>query len=237
MHDQNEIGEQLTGKKSNQFLYISLYGLSSGSDIDDQIFQQLHPILASKGVAVAGKIAKGLINLGLKINLDSDGALQATADSKIPEVPLKPFISDFKKRVLIFDDLERCNMPIELVLGYINSFVEHQGSKVIIVANDDEIEAGLIDNEQKEDSKYHRIKEKVIGKSFVVESDSVLVMQSLIEECTEQAKKFMQELKNLCLEVFYIVEKSTGKRNYRAFGHVLRDLEYLWPRIIEHKQA
>ena len=44
-----------------------------------------------------------------------------------------------KNSILIFDDLERCNCSINEILGYINSFVEHEKMKVIIVANQDEI--------------------------------------------------------------------------------------------------
>ena len=41
--------------------------------------------------------------------------------------------------ILIFDDLERCKIPINDLLGYINQFVEHLNLKVIIVANEKEI--------------------------------------------------------------------------------------------------
>jgi len=41
--------------------------------------------------------------------------------------------------ILIFDDLERCNMNVNEILGYINSFVEHDKVKTLIVANQKEI--------------------------------------------------------------------------------------------------
>ena len=44
-----------------------------------------------------------------------------------------------KDSILIFDDLERCNCPVNEILGYINTYVEHDGMKVIIVANQKEI--------------------------------------------------------------------------------------------------
>jgi hypothetical protein len=46
-------------------------------------------------------------------------------------------------------------------LGYINEFVEHEDRKVIIVANEKEIRGG---------DDYARIREKVIGKSFEIQS-------------------------------------------------------------------
>lgn len=47
-----------------------------------------------------------------------------------------------KNSILIFDDLERCACPINELLGYINSFVEHENMKVIVVANQKEIRNG-----------------------------------------------------------------------------------------------
>lgn len=45
-------------------------------------------------------------------------------------------ISDY---IIIFDDLERCEMPINEILGYINDYVEHRNVKCVIVANEQEI--------------------------------------------------------------------------------------------------
>ena len=48
-----------------------------------------------------------------------------------------------RESILIFDDLERCDCPANEILGYINSFVEHENMKVIIVANQKEIGKGV----------------------------------------------------------------------------------------------
>lgn len=50
---------------------------------------------------------------------------------------------NFTDTVLCFDDLERANCDIADILGYINNFVEHDGVKVIIIGNEDEISARL----------------------------------------------------------------------------------------------
>ena len=43
----------------------------------------------------------------------------------------------------MFDDLERASLDINEILGYINNFVEHDNIKVIIIANENEIEDKL----------------------------------------------------------------------------------------------
>ena len=41
--------------------------------------------------------------------------------------------------VIFFDDLERCNMNINTILGYINELVEHNDVKVVIIADESKI--------------------------------------------------------------------------------------------------
>ena len=42
-------------------------------------------------------------------------------------------------KVLCFDDLERANIDVIDILGYINNFVEHDGIKTIIICNEEEL--------------------------------------------------------------------------------------------------
>lgn len=46
---------------------------------------------------------------------------------------------DLSKIVIVFDDLERAAIDINLVLGFINGYVENTDAKVIIIANENEI--------------------------------------------------------------------------------------------------
>lgn len=41
--------------------------------------------------------------------------------------------------IFIFDDLERCECPLKEVFGFLNELVEHENTKVIIIANEKEI--------------------------------------------------------------------------------------------------
>jgi KAP family P-loop domain len=130
--------EKLT-KDQHKCLYVSLYGVTTFAEIEDQFFQQLHPVLASKGMAITGKIFKGLLKGTLKIDLNSDGKEDGDWNIQTPEVDLTKYFKDADRSILIFDDLERCKIDLGNILGYINSFVEHQGLKVIIIANEDEL--------------------------------------------------------------------------------------------------
>ena len=42
-------------------------------------------------------------------------------------------------KILCFDDLERANVDVIDILGYINNFVEHDGIKTILICNEKEL--------------------------------------------------------------------------------------------------
>ena len=181
---QNFIKEN-TEKK---FLYVSLYGLTSFAEIEDQFFKQLHPVLSSKGMALTGKVFKGLLKTTLKIDLDSDGKPDATIASQVPDIEIPEYLKDIGERILIFDDLERCCIETENVLGYINHFVEHQGMKCILIANEKEIYSKNEFYGTKEGD-YKRTKEKLIGRTLEVLSDTDQAISTFIKSINNTQSK------------------------------------------------
>jgi hypothetical protein len=127
-----------------KYVYISLYGLASLDDIDDALFRATYPVLDLKGVQLAGRFAKAI---GRYLRID-------------PNIEIKDVINKAKADLFVFDDLERCDLPINRTMGYINDFVEHEGRKVIIIANEKEVKVS-------ED--YARIREKLIGKTLEIQ--------------------------------------------------------------------
>lgn len=133
--------------KPQKHLYISLYGMKSVDDISKKIYMEnyLDTDMKKKGYSIASMLSPLLfdtINNAIKLV-----GIKAKDDS-IDE-SIKKLVGNFitlDNAVLIFDDLERCNIPINEVLGYINGYVEHQGMKVIIVANQKELLLGFDDN-------------------------------------------------------------------------------------------
>ncbi|HBC2545698.1 TPA: hypothetical protein I3943_002856, partial [Enterobacter cloacae] len=106
-------------------LYITLNGVSSISEITDQFFTQLHPKLSSKSFKIIGILASRTIN-GIA---GTDVAKDENDKALLQDLFLK-----LRNKTIIFDDLERCLIPIQSILGYINFFVEHEKCKVLIVA-------------------------------------------------------------------------------------------------------
>lgn len=147
-----------------KYLYVSLYGMSSVEEVGDALFQQLHPLLASKAMRVASKFGKGLLRGSIRLDLDGDGTSEGTLSPQLSALSLSRDFKNAGERVLVFDDVERSQIPLAVVLGYINSFVEHEDCKAIVIAHEDEITDG-------EKRQYTRVKEKLIGKTLRAKAD------------------------------------------------------------------
>lgn len=181
-----------------EYVYVSLYGLSTIEEIDDALFHAAFPVLTGTAAKAVGRIAKA----GLKFLKVDPG-----------DWNVKEFLNKFDAKVYVFDDLERCEAPINKVLGYINQFVEHGGAKVIILANEKEIGAG-------ED--YVRRREKLIGKTLHVTSvfeEAFTYFSSLIDDAG--ARSFIEAN---AAEISSLYEQSE-LNNLRILQQTLWDFE------------
>lgn len=194
------------GKK---ICYVSLNGITKTSLIDEAIFKSIHPVLGSKGAKLAGQILKGTLRATVKIDLDGDGKSDGSASSNIPKIELPDYLKINNNFILVFDDLERCELKKEEVLGYINYFVEQEEIKTLIVSNEEEI----VGNDD-----YSRKKEKLIGVTFTYIEDQNLAIQSILDEISKS------ELKNhLNSEIELITHtfNQVGYKNLRAFKQTI----------------
>ncbi len=122
-------------------VYISLYGVKSVDEVSKQILMESYLAKAGKAKGVLKK-GKEIVGTLLPVAFDvikSFTGLEADTDKISGAV--NTFLT-IKNSIFIFDDLERCDCQINEILGYINSFVEHEGLKVILVANQKEIGRG-----------------------------------------------------------------------------------------------
>jgi GTPase SAR1 family protein len=202
--------------RNQKCIYVSLYGMTSFADIEDAFFQQLHPILSSKGMAITGKILKGIIKGTIKIDLDSNKNEDGRINIQIPDINIPEYLKNTDKSILIFDDLERCKIDLSNVLGYINYFVEHQDLKVIIIANESELE---------KDNSYKSIKEKLIGKTFGVFPDFDGALEDFITIVNQEDVKIF--LSNHTKEIQSLYERAEYE-NLRNLKQIILDFERIF---------
>lgn len=215
-----------TGKK---YLYVSLYGLTSFTTIQEEMFNQLHPVLGSKGMRLAGKFLTGALSSAFKVDLNSDSKDDGTVSFKVPDIKLPEYLNT-EGFLLIFDDLERCPIKASDLLGYINHFVEHQGYKAVIIANEDEIlrKENRLEPPIEADLPYYRIKEKLIGQTFEINPDFSAAFEHFMSSVsTELADKVFSSNKELIEETYNF----SGYRNLRHLRQALLEFERLLLRI------
>lgn len=207
--------------KGAKYIYISLYGLTTLDEIDDVLFREMYPVFDNKGAKITGRAVKAL---GKYFNISIDLKANELLDRANAEI-------------FVFDDLERCNISVNRVLGYINEFVEHEGRKAIIICNEKEI---------KDKADYTRVREKLIGKTLEIQSaleQALSAFLALVKD--DQSREFIasqideisiiyhqSELNNLRVlqqtiwdfERFYIALEDKHRSNSQAMTALLRML-------------
>lgn len=201
-------------------LYVSLYGLESTKDIEDEFYRQLHPVLSSKPVNLGVKILKGALKATIKLDIDGDGRSETTINTVLPDLNHKDiddFIESANNRIVVFDDLERCPMDINVTLGYINTLVEHLKYNVVIISNEEQL-VGTEDND-----KYKYIREKLVGKTLTIEPDVDSAIDVFISEVkSDKCREYQEKNKNLIKSIFYISDTNNLRQLRKAI------IEYSW---------
>ncbi len=131
-------GMQFNGKRYST-IYMSLYGISNLEEISKKIFIETTQLMdknVKKHMDITGKYS---IPEYAKTGLNMANVFGANTGEKINYE--KFFATDDK--VLCFDDLERANVDVIDILGYINNFVEHDHIKTIIICNEKELSTKL----------------------------------------------------------------------------------------------
>ena len=130
---------QLNGKRYTT-IYMSLYGISNLEDISKKIFiettqlmdKNLRKFMDSHGQTTIPEYAKTGLDMANFFGVKQNG----------DKIDYSEFFSTDDK-VLCFDDLERANVDVIDILGYINNFVEHDHIKTIIICNEKELSTKL----------------------------------------------------------------------------------------------
>lgn len=117
--------------RRRKYAYVTLYGVKSIDEVSREIVFQYFGKKHRKKTETVDTIVETTSNL-ITASL---GAVNIDL-SKIKDTLTKININDW---IICFDDLERCCIPINEILGYMNGLVEHNKCKVIVLANEKEI--------------------------------------------------------------------------------------------------
>lgn len=130
---------QLNGKRYTT-IYMSLYGISNLEEISKKIFIETTQLMDKNLRKFMNNNEQTVIPEYAKTGIDMANLFGVTQNGD--KVDYAEFFSTDDK-VLCFDDLERANVDVIDILGYINNFVEHDHIKTIIICNEKELSTKL----------------------------------------------------------------------------------------------
>lgn len=145
LEEKYELNKNDKTTKYKKPVYVSLYGLSDISELKNKIALSL---IKNKKI----KQLMPFLDVGIEIGSDlaSKHTFIQNSDSKFKRIIRA--LHKIDNLIIFFDDLERCNININTVLGYINELVEHNDVKVVLVA--DESKIGKVNFEKNVELKY-----------------------------------------------------------------------------------
>ena len=129
----------INGKKLTT-IYMSLYGISNLEEISKKIFIETTQLMDKNLKKYMNNNGQTIIPEYAKTGLDMANFFGVTQNGD--KVDYENFFST-EDKVLCFDDLERANVDVIDILGYINNFVEHDHIKTIIICNEKELATKL----------------------------------------------------------------------------------------------
>ena len=191
-------------KRGKKVAYVSLYGIRSTDDIAVLLLASMIPSDKSVLAKLGGQIGRVLVS-----RFASGAGEQVTG-----------WLPDSFSDVVVLDDMERAQMPAVEILGFVNSFVEHEGRRVVIIANEVEIS---------DLSAYLRVREKVIGMTFELVEEADAALDHFIGAFNDPATRdFIKCQRDATLQIFAQSETQNLRvldQSLSAWGRVFKVIE------------
>lgn len=161
---------------------ISLYGLKNIDEVSKALYLEVRFGKFDRNnekhttTKVIGKtIVKGVASFfGINLDMD-DSSLQELYDSV-----------DLSGKLIILEDIERSDIDIIQILGYVNNLVEQDGVKVLLVANEQEFLS-------RESHKHNNTEEKKIQKAVDSITDRELPLTIKAKEYLRKKEKTVND--------------------------------------------
>lgn len=170
---QNELIPYLEQNGNYQSVVVSLYGVSSLAEISKSIFFEVKGFaLKKKFEQTKGKLEK-FTRRFQKPEVSSELIPATKVAARTVIKGITSFVGvdlslgnlqelynsiDLSGKLLVFEDIERSQIDIIEFLGYVNSLVEQDGVKILLISNEDEL-IHYVQKEVEEDGKKQLVKE------------------------------------------------------------------------------
>ena len=207
-------------------IYVSVYGMSTLAEIKTEIDRKVNPFYYSKTAKVLKTVAKYTSKIVFKTDLtvDEDRDIKASASGSLDIMSL--FESDSEEvkgtRFIVFDDIERTFIPMNILLGFINFFVERCKFHVLIIGDESKLKGDNL-------KIYSDFKEKTVGRQFEIVPDVDAALDSYIEDYG--LDKFIRKEREYIIRCF----RATTYNNLRLLRQCLYDFNEVLREFSEKK--
>ena len=205
-------------RAATNFVYTSLYGLSSIDEIDIEINAQIEAINSKRNKPVGTelyslpRIEKEAVGSDYHSNQTRRGST-STNDS-VPDHSV----------VVCLDDLERWHGDLHLCLSYINRLVEHKNLKCILIGNLEEMSSSAVYT-------FSSAREKTIRHIYRYESDYRKIIDislDLVDYGSKASKRFIRSIIKKNFSSFERLLDEAAVKNIRIIAEALQLYEYIY---------
>ena len=196
-----------------------MYGINQIEEINRRIFLEMNSLFKNSFSKFI-EVTTNIVAEATRLSKSKDSVVSAVSELW-QDKQLKDHAKDL---VFCFDDLERVELEIEVVLGYIHRYVEYYNIKTICIGNEKEI----IENKY---AKYFRIKEKLIGYTLSLEPSLPDVIDHFTQKYNGFYKKILEANKQLIIETV----KASNVINLRIVKTTLNLGETIFPKLEDYK--
>lgn len=137
---ENNLKKFLNKNNKKRCIIISLYGLKEIEEVSKSIYIELR---ANKWFTQKNEIITGGIIIGKTIIKNLAGLFNISFKQSKNDIERLYSSINLTDKLIVLDDLERTNIDIREIFGFVNNLVEHDGCKVLLVANEDEIKSNV----------------------------------------------------------------------------------------------
>lgn len=186
-------------ENSNAHVYVSVNGARDTDELRRRFVYAAYPALGNKAFRALGSLARSALGIvRFKTDLDIDTLIDLNG------------VDTF-----VVDDLERATIPIDELLGFLNSFVEDDQKHMIILGNEEELV--LKPN-------YSRIKEKTVEFTLAIQPDVTGAFSALQASVSPEYWRALSELQVEITSLF----KETESDNLRVLRQSVIEFEEVY---------
>ena len=207
------------------YIHINLFGKNNLNQVNDDVLIALYPFMGTKIFKTGKYLAQNLLNISLKVPIDLDGDGKSDGTSKVninldDEMKKLSGLKRSKKIIYIFDEIERTNIPLDLIMGYIHSILEKQNSHVIIIGNEESLRKS-----SKYGSVYDEYKNKIIARTLKIRPEIGAALDEIIliiknDKLIKEKELILKHIKNI------------ENINLRILRQVLLEFDFFWKEVI-----